>query len=337
MNQIVRPGGLQVDYVVNQGGGFQGVGPLAQMILNGNFNVQQLRPNNSLQKDEWIKLDEALVEVARQRLIGVGDLMSRGLRYGLPNALGITRLEWERVSDMTPAAVDMSGLTESENDRVDFDLVGMPIPIIHKDFHINARALAASRNRGESLDTTQVTIAGRLVSEKIEDLLFNGGFSAGTTQGQVYGYTNAVNRNTGSVTASWVTTTGANILADVLEMIGIANGDHFYGPFVLYVPLPAYINMMNDFKAETGETILERLLKIPVIADVRPSENLATTNVVMVQMTRDVVDMVDGIQPTVIQWESKGGMQINFKVMAIMVPRVRPGDYSTQSGIVHYS
>ncbi len=334
MNMAVRSGGLQVDYIMPNG---QGVGSLANMILSGKLNVNALRTCDTLRKDEWIKLDETLVEVGRQRLIGVGDLMSRGLRYGLSNALGTTRLEWERVSDMTPASVDMSGLTESENDRVVFDLVGMPIPIIHKDFHINARALAASRNRGESLDTTQVSIAARLVAEKIEDLLFNGGFSAGTTQGQIYGYTNVPNRSTGSVTATWVSTTGANILADVLEMIGLANDDHMYGPFVIYVSNAAFINMLNDFKAETGDSILTRLKQIPQILDIRPSDNLTGTTVLMVQMTRDVVDMVDGIQPTVVQWETKGGMQLNFKVMAILVPRVKPGDYDSQSGIVHYS
>jgi uncharacterized linocin/CFP29 family protein len=334
MNMAVRSGGLQIDYIMPNG---QGVGSLANMILSGKLNLNQLRTNETLRKDEWIAMDETLVEVGRQRLIGVGDLMSRGLRYGLNNAMGTTRLEWERVSDMTPASVDMSGLTESENDRVEFDLVGMPIPIIHKDFHINARALAASRNRGESLDTTQVAIAGRLVSEKIEDLLFNGGFSAGTTQGQIYGYTNAPNRNTGSVTATWVTTSGANILADILEMIGLANDDRMYGPFMIYVSNGAFINLMNDFKAEGSDTIFARLKQIPQILDIKPSDNLTGTTVVMVQMTRDVVDMVDGIQPTVIQWETKGGMQLNFKVMAILVPRVKPGSFETQSGIVHYS
>jgi hypothetical protein len=340
MNAIVRPGQMHIDYLVpGPNGTAVANGSLAQYILKngGRIDVNQLRPLGTLQKDEWIMMDETLIEVARQRLVGVGDLMSRGLRFGLPNAMGHTRLEWERVSDMTPADINMSGLSESEYDRVEFDLVGMPIPIISKDFHINVRALAASRNRGEGLDTTQVSIAGRLVAEKIEDLLFVGGFSAGTALGTIYGYTNVPNRSTGSVVASWVTATGEQILADVLEMIALAYSKNMYGPFVLYVPLPVHVNMMADFKANSDKTTMQRVLELEPIQAVKASENLTASNVILVQMTRDVVDMVDGIQPTVIQWDEKGGMQFCFKVMAIFVPRVKPGTFTSQSGIVHYS
>jgi len=37
---------------------------------------------------------------------------------------------------------------------------------------------------------------------------------------------------------------------------------------------------------------------------------------------------------TTVQWESQGGMRLNFKVMAIQVPQLR-ADYSSQSGIAH--
>jgi uncharacterized linocin/CFP29 family protein len=330
---VITAGATHIDWVGADGSPH---GSIAQRLLNSGFNVNTLRTNTVLQKDEWLQLDTALLEVARQRLTGVNDLMSRGLRYGLQNALGVTRLEWERVSDMTAASVDMSGLTESENDRVVYDLVGMPIPIIHKDFHINIRALMASRNRGEGVDVTQVSLAGRLVAEKIEDLLFNGGFQASTLS-QVYGYTTAPNRNTGT-SGAWATpgTAGSVFLADTIAMIAALTADRMFGPYVMYVPAAVYINMLNDFKAETGLSILQRLLQIPQIADIRPSDNLTGKNILLVQMTRDVVDMVDGIQPMVIQWETMGGMMLNFKVLAIMVPRIK-ADQDLNSGIAHFS
>ena len=43
-----------------------------------------------------------------------------------------------------------------------------------------------------------------------------------------------------------------------------------------------------------------------------------------------------GADITTVQWESHGGMQINFKVMAIMVPQLR-ADFTGQTGIVHGS
>ncbi len=75
---------------------------------------------------------------------------------------------------------------------------------------------------------------------------------------------------------------------------------------------------------------------------VKPSAMLTGTNVVLVQMTSDVVDVIDGIQPTTVQWQTEGGFQTKFKVLAIMVPRVKatqtdPNGGSPQSGVAHFS
>src|SRR5690606_21509504 len=151
-----------------------------------NFNVNALRTLGTLQKDEWILLDTEVIEVARKNLVITQDLMSRGLTFSLPNALGHTRLEWEKVSDMEGAIITMSGLSESQNERIVYDLDGMPIPIIHKDFNINLRALAASRNKGEALDVTQARFASRKVAETIETLIFDGATVLGANN-PIYG------------------------------------------------------------------------------------------------------------------------------------------------------
>ncbi len=328
--------GIQTDILAPQSNGsFQAHGSVASKLLQSEFNVNALRTNNVLRKEEWLQFDEKVVNIARQRLVGVADLLNAGLSYGVGNALGTTMVEWEQMSDMAPAQTSMSGITEGQNDRVDFALQQIPLPIIHKDFHINIRALEASRKLGQPLDTTQATMCARLVSERIESLLFTGGYVAGATS-QIHGYTTATNRNTGSVTATWVTATGQQIVGDVISMIDDANDDHMYGPYGLYVPVAVFNHMADDYKSESDKTIKQRVEEIPGISWVKPSSNLTGTNVVLVQMTDDVVDMINGIQPTVVQWETHGGMQVNFKVMAIMVPRIKDTK-SDQSGIVHYS
>ena len=55
---------------------------------------------------------------------------------------------------------------------------------------------------------------------------------------------------------------------------------------------------------------------------------------IMVQMTPDVARAVNGMDITTVQWESVGGMRLNFKVMAIQVPQLR-ADYDGRCGIVH--
>ena len=53
---------------------------------------------------------------------------------------------------------------------------------------------------------------------------------------------------------------------------------------------------------------------------------------VLVQMTSDVVEIVQGQSPVVIPWTSLDGFTLHWLVMAIQIPRVR-SDYDSQSGI----
>src|SRR5213075_3029131 len=109
-------------------------------------------------------------------------------------------------------------------------------------------------------------------------------YSVGTN-GTVYGYTNYTNRNTGSVSANWATTaTGAQFVADLLAMIGKAQADHMYGPYLLYVPGPVLVRMGDDYKTNSDRTILERMLAIPGIEAILPSDDLTGTNVLLIQM-----------------------------------------------------
>ena len=96
----------------------------------------------------------------------------------------------------------------------------------------------------------------------------------------------------------------------------------------------------GDFKVNTVDTIRERLERVEVggrklrirIADRMPGAATGT-QCVLVQMTSDVVEMVNGQPPTVIPWTSLDGFTLYWLIMAIMVPRVRD-DYDGQSGVV---
>lgn len=66
-------------------------------------------------------------------------------------------------------------------------------------------------------------------------------------------------------------------------------------------------------------------------------ENLNGTypfTMIFVQMTPDVARAVNGLDITTIQWETVGGMQINFKFMAIQFAQLRSDKYGN-CGILH--
>lgn len=322
----------------NGNGGYSGQGEVAELFADGTLNINQFRTNATLRKEEWIELDTAIIKIARDRLVGVADLIKAGLTVNLSNGLGTTVFQWEDQSDMTAANINMEGITEGDRDRVIFDLKSIPLPIIHKDFYISKRVLAASRRLGQTLDVTQAELAAKLVAEMTESVLFNGASSLTFGGGTLRGYTDHGDRNTFSIPAAWdsSSTTGSDMLRDLIDMLDLAAADRMFGPYVLYVPTTYFTKMQEDFKTNSDRTILERLLAVAGISSIKAVDTLSANNVLLIQLTADVIKEIIGMQPTVLQWETQGGLRLHFKVMSIMVPRVA-STQTGQSGIVHAS
>jgi uncharacterized linocin/CFP29 family protein len=302
------------------------------------LTAQVLRTLDTLRHEEWKFFDDALIEEATIRLVGVADLIGRGLVIPVPNALGITVFGYEKITDMDPAITSLDGLGRSANDRQEFILNQLPLPITHKDFFINLRTLSASRNGSTPLDTTQVRVAGRVVSEQLENMLFNGGPTFGGLP--IYGYRTHPNRNTAAfgTGGSWDqgAKTGEQILTDLQTMKTGLHADRMFGPYWLYVPADAAVKLDGDFKANSDKTIRQRLEEVDGILGVRVADQLPTANVLLVQATRDVTAWVQGETLQTVQWDEYGGFQINFKAFAIGVPLVR-SDADGRSGVFHMS
>lgn len=291
--------------------------------------------NATLQYDEWKDIDRNVIAVATQRLVGVGDLMARGLTHNL-GSIGVTVSLWDRSSDMTPAQVDMSAVTPGEEDSITYSQQSVPVPIIHKDFRLNLRRLAASRIMGEGIDVTQSSIASRLVSEKSESMLFSGEpiVVDGAT---IYGYLTHPDRNQVTMTTAWSSIAQADnddIVADVSAMQAASRADRHFGPWVLYIPGAYEYKMDQDYRANDNRTLRERVMGLSGIADVKVADFLTGNNVLLVELQRDTVDLAIAQGINTIQWQEMGGMQERFKVMAIWVPRLK-SDFDGRSGITH--
>ncbi len=297
------------------------------------FKTQQVHANASLMRDEWIEIDTVVKKIARERLVGVADLKSRGLTYNLTNAMGKTVLEYQDMNDPGSADMDMDAANHGQNDRPDFTTKYLPIPIIYANFTIGDRALQASRNSGDPLDTIMVEAATRRVVEKAEDLLFTDStFTFGG--GSIYSYISAPNKNTVTLTANWDASgkTGAQIKDDVQKMIQASINAKHYGPWVIYIPTAYQIVMGDDYTTGYPKTIKQRLLEIDGLQDIKVADRLAANTVTMVEMTTGTVRLVNGFEPTVIQWDGNGGMTHHFKVMTIQVPQIR-SDQDGNSGL----
>ena len=303
----------------------------------------------SLRKEEWLQLDTVVLRAARQRLRAWSDLAAAN-SFGGFNGMSKMILEHETMSDPGEAIVDMDGLTSGRTDAPKFQLEGLPLPITHSDFWFSARRLAVSRNTGTPLDTTMGEAAGRRVAEMIEKTYI--GVETGITYGgastyvggygrtsSVYGLTNFPSRLTKT---NMTVPTGSNpeaTVADVLAMRNSLYGNKFYGPFMVYHSTDWDLYLDNDYARLGGNnanmTLRDRLRAIEGITDVRRLDFLTSTfTMILVQMTADVARAVNGMDITTVQWESQGGMRVNFKVMCIQVPQLR-ADFNGNCGILH--
>lgn len=305
------------------------------------LTTDKLRTLDTLRRDEWKFFDEVVLEEAYIRLVGVADLKAKGLQTSIPNGLGKTSYEYEKMTAFDDAIVSMDGLAASPNDVVEFLQDRLPMPITHKDFFLNLRNLTSSREKGEPLDTLNVRQATRVVNEASEKMLFQG-YANKFGAMSIYGYTTEPNRNTDGFDSGkhWgdSTKTGASYLADVLNMLAIEQADRAYGPFVIYIPRDADVLLDNDYNPGTANpiTIRARLLQTNAVTAITAADQLPSGNVVMVQMTPDVTQWVEGEPLQTIQWDESGGFRLNFKVFTIGVPLVR-SDAAGRSGICHLS
>jgi hypothetical protein len=357
----------------------------ADMVANGLF--MPVWNATTLSKEQWLRLDEAVLRAARYRLRLTEDIASLSGTYGGFDGMATMVLEHQTMSDPGEAIVDMTGLTMGRTDQPQFQLEGLPLPITHSDFAFDSRTLAASRNKGQPLDVSQGEASSRRVAESIEKqtigvntgVIYGGASTYAGGYGrtsQVYGLTTFPTRLTYTSITAPTSTNQATILANVLAMKDRLTANKFYGPFMVYTSNDWDQYMDGDYILSGGnvatQTLRQRIKAIEGILDVRRLDMLFSANIqtdptintttivgttgvprytgpggegfvasatspatlLMVQMTPDVIRMVNGMGITTVQWETVGGMQQNFKVMGIQVPQIR-ADFYGNCGLLH--
>jgi hypothetical protein len=314
-----------------------------------NYRVIPIQANATLRRDEWKRLDDAVLGIAEFRLGGVDDLVSRGLTYDLGNGMATTVLEWHDVGDALTADLTMDGLARAQGDRPEWQHNYLPIPIIHADYEINTRALMASRNMGNAIDTTMAERAARKVREKLESMLFtNTTYAFGAkderNRNSIYSYVNFPDRiqETGQAwddTASSGGPTGKSIVLQVIAWKQSMINAYQYGPWKLYIPTAYETILDQDYvdtnpDTRTSGTIRERLLAISGVEGIQVVDTLPANNVIMVQLTSDVVRLVRGMALQNVQWQEEGQFVTKYKVMTIQVPQIR-SDQNGRTGLLH--
>lgn len=315
---------------------------IALTLAENDYNTKCLRTNKSLLKDEWIRFDTTIMKTLRIRLNAAQDLMTRGL-VDTMDGLAFSLLQWTKESRTEEVNVSMDPQVGGRSEALDFTNVSIPLPIFHAEYFIGDRQLRTSRRGGAPLDTSMARNKTKDIAEKVEKTVVTGlnsyKFGTGTDAGTIYGYTDFPDRGTYTIPAAWdlAGTSGKEIVTDVIAMKQLAVAMKHYGPFVLYIPQNFEGKMDEDYAdAKNTNTIRDRILAIQSIEEVKVLDVLPDDNVVLVQMTEDSVQLVNGLPLSNTEWESRGGFTHNFMIWTIMLPRLF-SDYDGNSGIIHAS
>ena len=308
-------------------------------VSQGGRVENQLLENTTatLRKDDWKLMDEAAVKAAAQRLKLVNALRAAGLTFTIPQGMGKTILETETIGEINDATISMDGIREGINDRPEFEPSSLALPMTHKDFQFSARQILASRNGGSPLDTTSAEMSAIRIAESNEKFVL--GRLATYTYGgtNIYGLLNFPSRLTRTITTPvGGATVGATLLADVLAMRAQSVAAYHYGPWIMFVA-PNWDQYLDvDAKAQSDRTVRERIQAVNGITDIVTLDFMQNYDILMVQLSVDVIRLIIGMEMTTLQWDTLGGMQKNFKLMDIIVPQVR-ADFNSRTGIVHGS
>lgn len=305
----------------------------------------------TLRKDDWIQIDQAVVTAARPRLRFFNDLRANGLNINLPNALGKTVWQYERQSSISPATASMDGLRKGDGDRPTYDMDQMPLPIIHKDFSFSARQIAVSRNSNVPLDVTTAGMASTMVAEKVERLALGVDPEYSFGGGHVYGVCNYPYRLTNVFSNPWLDPapgqfgprdtdwTPWHLQKEILDARRTMNEHRRYGPFAIYHS-PDFDEVLDDdYNQNTSGisvalTLRERLMKIDAIQSIKTSEFLPPRTMVMLEMNQQTIQAITGMDITTVQWQTEGGFEIHFKVLCMLLPRLK-SDFYGNCGIFH--
>ena len=329
INRFVRPGENQID----------------RRVL-----YSYLVENNILREDATREIEDTLIGVARRDLVAFAD--ARRFSVPLDKGIGAKEFGFDRIAPVGQARQGMSILDLGDRDLVTYGRTVIPVPVTASQFRLDARDLTAGRRGiGPSIDLTNLEEHTRAVAETMEDTLVNGS-AVNLGANTLPGYTNLSCREQITTTGAWSALTPPNFagaITDVLTAKAALAANGFTGPYILYVPSDFDAILEEDYKAESDLTVRRRILAIDGIEAVKVCATLPASEVLLVQMSRSVVEIAVGQDLTTVTWDELGGMAQNWAVLFVGAPALKCANaraplsagvlpaLTTAAGIAHIS
>lgn len=290
--------------------------------------------NSALDKREWAELDREVYAMVKLRQNGLADLRSAGLMK--PISLAVILSQWRAASERIAPSINIDGESTAQADRTGRKTYSLPVPMYRTDYSFGQRELLAARALGQLPDSFEAGEAAAAIVEAQENMLFNGETSIVVEGNAIPGYTTFTARDTDTATnyGGGDFGTVGNGYKTILGMVSALAAKRYHGPFTVYVAPTQYLELLNFYTDGSGQTDLQRILTIPQVSSVKPSDFLADASTLMVQMTANVVDYLDALSPENREWVKPDGTRVMMAVLAAGAPRLKQ-DVAGNTGIAH--
>lgn len=202
------------------------------------------RNSSPLTGEEWNRLDEAVVQTARTKLVG-----RRMIEVLGPLGPGVYAMPYSIFSGQKPAGIDMTG------DKADLIVEAdrretINFPVLYKDFKISWRDVEADRHLGIPLDVSTAAVAAGDVAFQEDQLIFNGCQELGHK-----GLLTVEGRLTVPL-GDWKE--GGVPLADTVKAVTALGEAGNYGPYAMAVSPVLYGQMVRNY-GSTGMLELDQV------------------------------------------------------------------------------
>jgi len=264
---------------------------------------------NPLREEEWARLNETVIQVARRSLVGrhILDL------YG-PLGAGVQSIPHDEYTGVTPGAVDIVG--EQQTATVFTDARKFKtIPIIYKDFLLHWRDIEAARSHNMPLDVSAAAGAAALCAQQEDELIFYGEPKLGHE-----GLMNATGRLSVAL-GDWKEPGAgyASIVAATREL----NERGHYGPYAVVLS-PRLYSMLHRIYEKTGVLEIETIRQL-ASDGVLQSNRLRGDSGVVISTGRENMDLAVAMD-MVTAYLGASNMNHPFRVLESLILRIKHPD-----------
>ena len=182
------------------------------------------------------QIKDAIVFTARKQAVARKIINTRNISGGI----GVQQWTYDTANEVSDALLTYQ-FTDTAEDWIELARTDVPIPLLHKEFRISRRDLAAAARGGFGISTATVSSAAYKVMNLENQLILNG-FAADGTNYDIKGlYQSAGNSTEGKDFA-----TAGQPLESVATAIDLMQADNITGPYNLVLNPTQYMELATS-------------------------------------------------------------------------------------------